>query len=382
MSKFLKVAVNYLICLMICGCSSDEVVTNRQAFPWEFVEVASIDTDNPEALLGGWNGGGIGVDGFGRVYVVTSAWEGVHVFDNDGSWITNIGGEGGGPGEFRNVNGIAVSKVGDLLLYDQSGGGGRLTHLDNNGLYLNSINLRFRETLFPSFGFAGQDKYWIRDINSEQEGSNAAIENLALIDAFSDTLWQISVSTSPYISLSADGQSTSTLGPSSNSIRWTVDPEGNSWILLPHGKQLLFVSAIGNQIDTIDVNLPPIEVSEDEWNQYLIASTSYMEQVRFLQSFVSPMKTALNQIRSHLHPAQRFWYVDENGFLIDRKPNLPPHNQLEPWRYAALLPNGRMSEEIEGPAGIVAVNYGYAVQVKSDWFELPELTLYKLIPIR
>jgi len=381
MSKQISAAIHYLICLSICGCSSDVAVSDRQSFPWEFVKIATIDTDNPEALLGGWSGGGVGIDGLGQIYVVTTAWEGAHKFDQDGSWLTNIGGEGGGPGEFRNVTDIAISKTGDLLLYDQFAGGGRLTHLDNNGKYLNSVSLRLREVLSPSFGFAGRDNFWVRDIYSEQEGSSSAIESLALINALADTLWYMSVSTSPYISLTAEGRTTGTLGPSSNSIRWTVDPGGDSWVLLPQGAQLILVRANGSQIDTMEVSLPSIEVSDAEWNQYVLTSTSYMEQIRFLQPFVDPMKTALNHLRGELHPAQRFWYVDEHGFLIDRKPYLPPHNQSGSWRYAALLPNGKMSEEIAGPAGLVAVNNGYAVQIESGWVELPRLTLYHLKPV-
>ena len=59
------------------------------------------------------------VDGLGRIYVLDRQAQEVRVFDTDGSWIRNIGGPGGGPGEFRGVTGIGFDPPGRLWVLNQ-----------------------------------------------------------------------------------------------------------------------------------------------------------------------------------------------------------------------------------------------------------------------
>ncbi|MFC1499516.1 hypothetical protein ACFL6T_00680 [Candidatus Zixiibacteriota bacterium] len=48
------------------------------------------------------------------------------------------------------------------------------------------------------------------------------------------------------------------------------------------------------------------------------------------------------------------------------------------WTYTALLPDGRMTVEAEGPSGLLTAGFGYALTVSSEWLELPRLTLWRL----
>jgi sugar lactone lactonase YvrE len=63
-------------------------------------------------------GGGVAVDGQGRVYVADYGNHRVQVFDAAGRALAGWGREGGGPGEFRLPAGIAVDRAGRIYVSD------------------------------------------------------------------------------------------------------------------------------------------------------------------------------------------------------------------------------------------------------------------------
>jgi hypothetical protein len=101
--------------LVLCQCSGDipnQIPThileieNLQIYPKEYnpshkisfdqqIRYASTD-DHPIGMLAGFS-----VDDFGRIYISDYHQRTIFVFEADGNYITKIGREGSGPGEFR-----------------------------------------------------------------------------------------------------------------------------------------------------------------------------------------------------------------------------------------------------------------------------------------
>jgi len=67
--------------------------------------------------------------------------EEVRLFAADGRFATRVGGKGGGPGEFGQLNGITALSNGDLIFWDASGG--RLNRYRSNGEFLSTWRLPF-----------------------------------------------------------------------------------------------------------------------------------------------------------------------------------------------------------------------------------------------
>ncbi|MCG2588233.1 6-bladed beta-propeller [Rhodohalobacter sulfatireducens] len=86
----------------------------------EFIRDAVIDDRNAtktwfkDITSGGFPFGGAGwiagveVDDSGRIYVGNRPEKTIQVFDSTGSYLTNIGGEGNGPGEFKGITEIRI----------------------------------------------------------------------------------------------------------------------------------------------------------------------------------------------------------------------------------------------------------------------------------
>ncbi|MEX0906198.1 MAG: 6-bladed beta-propeller [Balneolaceae bacterium] len=79
-------------------------------------EQAFGDTD--ENLIG--NPGPLAVDHYGRVYIGDNQQKTVHIFQPDGSYLTNIGREGEGPGEFQWIGNMNILSN-QLFIYDPNG---------------------------------------------------------------------------------------------------------------------------------------------------------------------------------------------------------------------------------------------------------------------
>ncbi len=113
---------------------------------WKLVDVAKIGTqlDSGPEVFG--NVSDIDVDQFGRVYVFDRQAQDVRLFEADGRYVRTIGRPGGGPGEFRAVNGIAVDSASRLWAHNQ--GNLRYSVFDTSGALVmepraTATNVRF-----------------------------------------------------------------------------------------------------------------------------------------------------------------------------------------------------------------------------------------------
>jgi hypothetical protein len=106
------------------------------------LEVGSQDASEgeDEQAVFGRIGTVLGMPG-GGLLVHDSQAEEVRLFDANGRFAARVGGKGGGPGEFGQLNGIAQLTNGDLILWDASGG--RLNQYRANGDFASTWRMPF-----------------------------------------------------------------------------------------------------------------------------------------------------------------------------------------------------------------------------------------------
>lgn len=76
-----------------------------------------VSFDNSDSAFFGAIGGDIVVDERGRVLIADYQRHGIHIFQTNGEYISFIGGEGSGPGEFRSVSSMRIISN-TLYVYD------------------------------------------------------------------------------------------------------------------------------------------------------------------------------------------------------------------------------------------------------------------------
>ncbi len=369
-----------MFCLgtLLAGCGTAQETARQQEFPWHFVRVAELETDHPSALVGNleYNGAAIGPDG--SVYVATDSWKGVHIFDRTGAWVRNLGGEGHGPGEFQWVRAVAASPDGQLALYDEIG---RISLFTSDGAFSHSFRYQIRSDLRTSLSFSGSRGFWTmnRPLSAPDPSESGIREDLIALSSHGDTL---AIHPIPDSVPEMDIGRVSSANPAEGAPKWTVSPDGFAWLFTPAGEHLVRLSPTGAEADSIAVQTYPPVFTEAEWARIIEAETAVMREVDFLNDSIEPTIERLEEIRDRWSPVQRLWWVDEHGLLVDRMTPLYPSIQRGPWKYAALTSDGFMTAEIEGPAGLLTAAHGYALTVRSEWLELPEITLWRLEPVQ
>lgn len=133
------ISVSLLIILTLTNCSPPEAeipqhlkelenltVVQPYAEPTssiEFTREAVIDDVNVTKTWFVYDFGeglwftGLEVDDSGRIYVGNVSEKTIQVFDSDGSYLTNIGNEGNGPGEFKGISDLKI-KSNQLFVFD------------------------------------------------------------------------------------------------------------------------------------------------------------------------------------------------------------------------------------------------------------------------
>ncbi len=120
-----------LSAIFASGCSlAEEIeipehlreVENLTVYPADVKPVYSINFereagfgDTEEVIFG--RVGSLAVDGSGRVFIADGSERTIHVFHPDGNFLTSIGREGSGPGEFQNISGMKIQS-GQLFVHD------------------------------------------------------------------------------------------------------------------------------------------------------------------------------------------------------------------------------------------------------------------------
>jgi len=366
------------------------------AFPWRFEEVAVLETDNPEA--GVTELGSVIIDGNGVVSFLNqqsnrTRFRGIQRFDTQGRWLGFISRRGDGPGEFTSARLLAATNAGDLLLYGASSGR-RIVHLTADGEYLQSFMSPFliqhRDLMPDGGGIVSPGRCVLVSSKNMDPGDPTGewVQTIAILDMDGTVLHSISFEEINYTRLipvdGRIGQFHAYQNPAARVAKWTVDGTGHIWIIPPGNDRLQQYSSDGDMIAESPFSLDPPAYSARDWRELFEGMTAYRRNPDRPGTLAATdlILDELKKVRREVSAVQRFWWIDDAGFLVDRKPFdfRSPGWQKSPGRYVALFPDGTVSEEIDGPGGLVAVSHGYALSYYTDEDDLPILTLYRLVP--
>jgi hypothetical protein len=110
----------------------------------------------------------------GGLLVHDTQAEEVRLFDASGRFVTRVGGKGGGPGEFGQLNGIARLSSGDLIFWDASGG--RLNRYRANGDFVDTWRMSLTGW-FTQNALHADDRDFIHAWTLVERDTSAAGEN-------------------------------------------------------------------------------------------------------------------------------------------------------------------------------------------------------------
>ncbi len=376
-------------------------------FPWVFTELAELETGDPEAGIGEiWAGSAevrtVTVDNIGTVSLLDlitysrsgkKPYRGIHRFDVQGRWIGNLTREGDGPGEFQSPRLISATGRGELVLYDP-GGQRRVTHLDSNGRYINSFGIQgVINSMLECVSSAGTDRYWLVSVHPGPLLTEPFLdpfqEDILLVSGDSEVIWSITyddIRTQHFI-INQDnpGMAYPFPDPSARVAHWTFDDAGAIWILAPDHDRITRIDTQGATTGEIELDLEPILLDRTEIQQFADERTDRLRTSdrKGEQEYADQITRWLKTLKNQFAPIQRFWWIGPEGFLVDRVPVDPMAQSWreKPGRYLAIFPDGTISQEANGPGGLVAVANGCAVALRSHLDDLPKLALYRITPI-
>lgn len=168
----------------------------------------------------------LALDSAGRIYAFDSQLPALRVYDTDGRFLRTIGGEGAGPGEYRqpDPNGLAVLPDGRILLHDP--GNARVNVYSPDGESLESWPMRGSAwTDYPLFtDTAGHVFAYVW--NRGPGGGNGLLKlspEGEPLDTLALPKWDYQA---PTISARSGGSSQTWSVPFSPGSRWTWSPRG------------------------------------------------------------------------------------------------------------------------------------------------------------
>ena len=231
---------------------------------WRVVEAFRIGNDSGEDAILFGSIRSFDVDARGRVYVLDSQVEEIHVFDSEGAFVRTVGTEGTGPGEFERASSVDVNRNGNIWIMEMYEG--QLSILDSNGVYLrtervNSVGWDY--WTYPG-GIDRLGRYNAAVMSDEEENGELL---LARFDQSFIPLDTIPIPRSPvefdyFEKVLDDGVSRVSAGvPYVGSFDWSFSRSGNFWTLLTKPYELVEISASGKAIRRVNMEFEPLPVT-------------------------------------------------------------------------------------------------------------------------
>ena len=240
MQKSLKNMV-HIGCFILMQLLTPHIARSPESpppFPWRFVKVAELETNNPDAAVGDF--GSVVVDGHGTVSLLNRItnrhpFKWINQFDITGKWKGAISRRGDGPGEFKSAELLSAANNGDILIYGESSGL-RLVHLSSQGRYISSFQIPRAQ--YSSGAFADTNRYWFISTHPSRSGLyDPWIQEMSLFDDKGEILWSLTYETiTPFILIPDERnplQAYHFPHPAQKGAIWTFDDRGTLWIITP-----------------------------------------------------------------------------------------------------------------------------------------------------
>ena len=205
------------------------------------------------------------IDGQGRLYVLDSYAQQVHIFDSSGAFVRTVGSKGSGPGEFENASAVDVSETGEIWVMEMRKG--QLTILDADGNYLrtervNTTGWDYRP--YPG-GFDEVGRYNAMSLYFDDEDEYHRTE-LARFDQSFTPIDTIAIPESPveieeFLHNDSEGGSFGMDVPFQGSFEWVFSVNGNLWTLYTGTYELVEITAGGTPLRRVTKEFEPLPVT-------------------------------------------------------------------------------------------------------------------------
>ncbi len=230
---------------------------------WEMVEEMRFGTGNDSILFASIIS--LDVDTQGRLYVLDSYTQQIHIFDSSGALVRTVGSKGSGPGEFENATAVDVSEVGEIWVMEMQLG--KLTILDADGNYLrtervNTTGWDYRP--YPG-GFDPVGRYNAMSLYYDYEEEDTKLM-LARFDQSFTPMDTIAIPESPveideFVHNDSEGGNYSMPIPFQGTFEWVFSANGNLWTLYTGTYELVEITAGGIPLRWVTKEFEPLPVT-------------------------------------------------------------------------------------------------------------------------
>jgi hypothetical protein len=307
----------------------------------EVVRLGSVDEPGPE-LFGRIRA--LEVDALGRIYVFDAQANELRIFEPGGVHVRTVGGEGGGPGEFQQVIGMAWGSDGNLWIVDPSNN--RVSIIDTSGSYVTSHRMPGNYVVVP----------WPGGVDREGRFYTYAQDPSAA--PFGFVLVQYSVAMEPldtiqpprqtgsdhYYEYSHGGSGARASVPFSSRLVWRLAPSSDIWFALTGEYKLYQTTLTGDTVRTIAKQFEPIAVTRSE-------ADSAVERLEWFTRQGGHVERS--KIPSH-KPAIRDFILGDDGTLWVN-PNLDGHSRRAIDVLDVFDPEGRYLGRLDLPSALLYV---------------------------
>jgi hypothetical protein len=291
---------------------------------------------------------GLAVDPSGAIWVADGLLNAIRRYETDGTHLGDLGGEGDGPGEFRDLYSIKALPDGRIAAYDE------LTHLvsfyDSTGEYLDRVRV-------PKFFVGGSgDMFqvdtaghmYVTEMDRQKSGTPYIYLRLSTDGEVLDTLRR-----PPRGYVGAMVSQLYALGPMPAFGTWTnhhISPMG--YLVVGQNEEYtLFRPLADGRTLRIERSWDPIRVKRQERVAYQTLEDHFSTR--------RPRNYPSTRVSSQKPPFWEFWVDDENRIWVarhgegthipetpaerDRRARYgnPPNEWWEPLRFDVIEPNGR-----------------------------------------
>jgi sugar lactone lactonase YvrE len=224
------------------------------------VQIGRMDGRGPDVF---GRIGALEVDRAGRLYVYEGQAQELRVFDDDGSHVRTVGREGGGPGEFKRVIGMAWAPDGNLWLVDPSNA--RISVFDTAGTYLTNHRTLggFVVSPWPG-GFDDQGRFYNYGLDrTVTEGFPLVLVRFDDQMEPKDTI-QIPRYTGggDFFELRSGDSRMRASVPFSPGVTWQLSSTGHVWFAMTGDYRLYQRTMAGDTVRTISREFDPLPVTE------------------------------------------------------------------------------------------------------------------------